>query len=39
MRRREDGGRRPARNWFLPLGIVLCLEFWAVVATSVAQSL
>jgi hypothetical protein len=26
------------RNWFLPLGLVLCLEFWIVVTSAVAQT-
>ena len=38
MRRDPDGSPRPARNWFLLLGFVLCLEFWVVVTSSVAHT-
>jgi hypothetical protein len=38
MRRDPDENRRPARNWFLPLAFVLCVEFWVVVTSSLAHN-
>lgn len=34
----DDSGATP-RNWVLLLGLVLCLGFWVVATTTVAQSL
>jgi hypothetical protein len=39
MRHDRDGGPRQQRNWFLLLAIVLCLEFWAIVTSSLASTL
>ena len=39
MRRRANGSAGESRNWFLLLAIVLCLEFWIFVVSSVTQSL
>jgi hypothetical protein len=33
----KDGQAAPTRNWALLLMVVLCLEFWMVVTTTVAN--
>jgi len=35
----EAGVRQPSYNWGFLLLLVLCLEFWIIVATEVAESL
>ena len=39
MRRRANGSADETRNWFLLLAVVLSLEFWILVASSVANFL
>ena len=39
MRRRASRSAGETRNWFLLLALVLCLEFWILVASSLANSL
>jgi hypothetical protein len=36
---RVDVAPKPARNWGLLVFLVLCVEFWIVVTTTVAQNL
>ena len=39
MRRHVGAARPPAHNWFLLLMLVLCVEFWIFVTSTVAQHL
>jgi hypothetical protein len=34
-----DGGREPGLNWSLLLALGLCVEFWIIVTTAVAENL
>jgi hypothetical protein len=36
---RVHGGRQPARNWGLVLLLGLCVEFWIIATTVVAENL
>jgi hypothetical protein len=35
----DDNSRATPRNWVLLLSLVLCIEFWIVATTTIAQSL
>jgi hypothetical protein len=35
----DEGTRQPGHNWTLVLVAGLCIEFWVVVTTAVAQNL
>lgn len=38
MARHLEDGRQPGRNWGLFLALGLCLAFWIIVTTAVAEN-